>query len=126
MENPGFEVLNTELLTILGHLNDTMSIMEELDESKRESLYQGLQEVINSFRTLKKIAGEVKGSVPLKVISLCDEGKDPRECAKSLVDDVQETRNRVKKKQEWMDHLKNSLDMLIAANFPGESYEMEK
>lgn len=122
-EDNGFEAVNAELLTLLRHLNNSMKTLEEFEEAKRASLYEGLQNVITSFQHLDELKRHVKGSVPDQVICYCDQGKDPREYAKTLVQDVQRSCEEVRKKQEWMRHLKNSLDVLIDLNFPGESYD---
>jgi hypothetical protein len=97
-----------------------MTILENLEESKRQSLYDTLQRVIESFRTLNGMTNLLDGSVPLEVLALADQGKNPDEFARDLIRKVHESAKRVEAKQKWMRYLKDSLDGLIRANFPGE------
>lgn len=123
MDPQRYGEVDCRLLTLLEALNDSMKIMEELDESKRESLYLRIADIMTSFRSLVQISHEVKGSVPLEVAELVDKGSDPTDFARKMVGLVDESGQRFQAKSRWMYHLKNSLDSLIAANFPGESLD---
>ena len=108
---------------LLYALNDAMGDLEDFQVEKRQSLYDHLQAVIKCFQSLQDIAPSMTESVPVNVIQLLDQGKDPNEYAKELVACVHESHEKVKKKQMWMQHLKNSLDGLVKANFPDENLE---
>jgi hypothetical protein len=113
-----FDLLDTELINLLTHVNNSMLILESFDESKRRSLYDKLQDLIASFRTLQQLKPKVKGAVPLRVLSLSDEGRNPDELARALVQASHESARRVQLKHKWMQCLKDSLDSHIDLNFP--------
>ena len=122
-EGEVMDKVNDELGQLLYALNDAMADLEDFQVEKRQSLYDHLQGVIQCFQSLQDIAPSITESVPINVIQLLDQGKDPNEFAKELVACVHESHDKVKKKQMWMQHLKDSLDGLVKANFPDENPE---
>ena len=121
--SPEAEKVNQVLDGLLFDLNDAMIILEDFKEEQREDLYKTLQQIIDKFQSLDNLAPTLPEKIPMDVIRLLDQGKDPSEFAKNLVDSVNQARERVKEKQRWMRHLKDSLDSLIELNFPGEHEE---
>ena len=117
MENEQFK---SQLHSVLEQLNESMKILERFEESKRESLYMKLQDVIESFRSFERMvhAGEITGSVPLNLLDIIDQGKNPDSYANWLIKEVDNIQEKVQKKQKWMQHLKDCLDPLIELNFP--------
>ncbi|OHT04249.1 hypothetical protein TRFO_28299 [Tritrichomonas foetus] len=89
-------------------------------------LYEKISDIIKSFQALENMSRskEFTGSVPLNLIEMIDQGKNPDDYARKLVSEVQNIQEKVAKKQLWMKHLKDSLDPLVALNFPdAASYE---
>lgn len=111
------------ILNLLTQYNDAMVILEHFEEGKREELYTKLSDIVESFKLMQKTEG-ITGSVPLQLIQKIEQGENPDDFAKMMVDECQRISNEVEKKSEWMKHLKNSLDKLIALNFPDEAPEI--
>jgi DNA-binding transcriptional regulator GbsR (MarR family) len=118
-----FDHVDSAVITLLGRLDNAMGILETFNESQREKLFETLQSVIESFRILQSLARELDGSVPIEVLSLADEGKNPDNFAKNLMKSVDESAQKVQAKEKWMAHFKKSLDGLIEANFPDSDSE---
>ena len=111
------------ILNLLTQYNDAMVILEHFEEGEREELYTKLSDIVESFKLMQKTEG-ITGSVPLQLIQKIEQGENPDDFAKMMVDECQRISNEVEKKSEWMKHLKNSLDKLIALNFPDEAPEI--
>ena len=111
------------ILNLLTQYNEAMVILEHFEEGKREELYTKLSDIVESFKLMQKTEG-ITGSVPLQLIQKIEQGENPDDFAKMMVDECQRISNEVEKKSEWMKHLKNSLDKLIALNFPDEAPEI--
>ena len=111
------------ILNLLTQYNDAMVILEHFEEGKREELYTKLSDIVESFKLMQKTEG-ITGSVTLQLIQKIEQGENPDDFAKMMVDECQRISNEVEKKSEWMKHLKNSLDKLIALNFPDEAPEI--
>jgi hypothetical protein len=112
------DLVDAEILKLLGTLNDSMNILATFEEAKRQHLYGSLQTILEHFRNLRQLAPKLTGSVPLAVISLVDAGKNPGDFAAGIIEESHATARRVETKQKWMQHLKDSLDALIDLNFP--------
>jgi hypothetical protein len=115
---PATELANDEMLRLLGILNNAMSILSTFDEPKRQSLYDQLQDALQSFRNLQQIAPQLRSSIPTDVLKLIDRGKNPGDFAKDLIQKAHVVAKRVEAKQKWMQYLKDSLDALVDLNFP--------
>jgi hypothetical protein len=120
-----FDLLDTELINLLTHINNSMLILQNFEETNRQSIYETLQKVIASFRTLQELEPKVTGSVPLRVLTLADEGRNPDELARALVKLSHESTRRVDLKHKWMQYLKDSLDAFIDLNFPDDPLRSE-
>jgi hypothetical protein len=119
------EILDSELVNLLGALNTSMTILESFEEPTRQSLYDNLQRVISSLRALQHLTPRVTGDVPFRVLALTDEGRNPDEFARWLVNQCHESSKRVQLKHKWMQYLKDSLDVLIDLNFPDDPVRAE-
>ena len=108
------------VVKLLEQLNDSMNDLASFSEEKRMPLYENLQGIIESFKTLEILSQnkELDGSIPLGLVKHIDQGNNPDEYAKALVSKVQGIQGNVSKKQKWMQYLKDSLDPLIELNFP--------
>ena len=106
------------ILLLLQQLNDAMDIMEHLEEENKPALVSIVQEIIHSFNTLHSLEPNIKGSVPLDLIEQIDKGNNPDDYSKKLIEQCQMSAKRVEEKQKWMQHLKDTLDGLIATHFP--------
>jgi hypothetical protein len=124
-EGEVFDAVDNEFLTLLGAINTAMTILEAFDEPKRKLLYDTLQEVISSFRALQRLEPKVTGAVPLRVLKLADEGKNPDELARALIAECHKSARNVQRKHDWMQYLKDSLDVLIDLNFPDDPSRSE-
>ena len=111
------DLVEQELLNLLEHLNDSMSILENLDENNRDALVDSVESIVKSFQTLHQLEDQVTGTVPQELIAQIDQGNNPDEYSKKLVEECQQSARRVEEKQRWMTSFKNHLDASIAANF---------
>lgn len=110
-------LVDGELLVLLTQLDKTMETLANLDEEKRETLYVQLEEIISQFRSLHSIENQITGTIPFELVELIDQGTSPTDYAKKIVEQCKLSAKRVEKKQKWMQHLKDSLDLLIPLNF---------
>ena len=106
-----------ELLVLLEHLNDSMSILENLDENNRDALVNSVEGIVHSFQKLHELEPEVTGTVPRELIEQIDQGNNPDEYSKKLVEECQLSTKRVEEKQRWMKAFKDHLDASVSANF---------
>ena len=111
------DLVEKELLGLLEHLNDSMSILENLDENNREALVDSVQSIVQSFQTLHQLEPQVTGTVPRELIQQIDQGNNPDEYSKKIVEECQLSAKRVEEKQRWMVSFKEHLDASINANF---------
>lgn len=116
-ENGKNDEVELELIHLLGQLNDAMKILENLDETNREALIQTITSMINSFNNLHKLESGVVGSVPNQLIEQIDQGNNPDDFSKKLVEECRQSAKRVEEKQKWMQAFKEKLDASIEANF---------
>ena len=68
-----------ELLVLLEHLNDSMSILENLDENNRDALVNSVEGIVHSFQKLHELEPEVTGTVPRELIEQIDQHKKTKE-----------------------------------------------
>ena len=94
-----------------------MDVMEHLEEENKPALVAIIQEVIQSFNHLHQLEPSIKGSVPMDLIEQIDQGNNPDDYSKKLVEECQQSAKRVEEKQKWMQSLKNNLDTLISTHF---------
>jgi DNA-binding transcriptional regulator GbsR (MarR family) len=120
-----FEVVDTEVCHLLRSLNEAMLFLEAFEEAKRQPFYDKLQLIIQSFRNIQSLEKKATGEVPLGVLRLADEGRNPDEFAEFLIRECEKSARAVQRKHQWMQHLKNSLDSLVDVNFPDDPLRRE-
>ena len=109
--------VETELLQLLQHLSDAMDIMENLEEENRPALVNTMEGVINSFQALHALEPKITGAVPFELIEQIDQGNNPDDYSRKLVEESQMRAKRVEEKQKWMKSFKDSLDKSIMEQF---------
>ena len=116
----GNDKVESELLHLLQYLNDAMDIMENLEEENRPALVDTVSSIMKSFKTLHDLEPTVTGSVPMELIEQIDQGNNPDDYSKKLVEESQQSAKRVEEKQKWMQSFKDNLDISIDAAFPNK------
>jgi hypothetical protein len=124
-EPSDFEVVDAEICRLLRCLNDAMLLLEAFEEAKRRPFYDKLQLIIQSFRNIQTIETKATGAVPLGVLRLADEGRNPDEFAEFLIRECAKSARAVQRKHQWMQYLKDSLDSLVDVNFPDDPLRRE-
>jgi mediator of RNA polymerase II transcription subunit 10 len=113
------DAVETELLFLIHQLGDAMDIMENLEEDNRPALVETMAGVLRSFQRLHELEPTIKGSVPYDLIEQIDQGNNPDDYSRKLVEESQQTAKRAEEKQKWLRCFKDSLDASIARNFDG-------
>ncbi|OHT08558.1 hypothetical protein TRFO_22901 [Tritrichomonas foetus] len=116
----GNDKVETELLYLLQHLNDAMDIMENLEEENRPALVDTVGNIVQSFKTLHELEPTISGSVPMELLEQIDQGNNPDDYSRKLVEESQQSAKRIEEKQKWMQSFKDSLDMSIDSTFPNK------
>lgn len=109
--------VEAELLHLLQSLTDAMEIMENLDEENKPALVGAMESVVQSFKNLHALEPKISGSVPLELIEQIDQGNNPDDYSRKLVEESQMSAKRVEEKQRWMREFKGALDRSIATTF---------
>jgi mediator of RNA polymerase II transcription subunit 10 len=113
------DVVEAELLSLIHQLGDAMDIMENLEEENRPALVETMAGVLRSFQRLHELEPTIKGSVPYELIEQIDQGNNPDDYSRKLVEESQQTAKRAEEKQRWLRCFKESLDASISRNFDG-------
>jgi mediator of RNA polymerase II transcription subunit 10 len=113
------DVVESELLSLIHQLGDAMDIMENLEEDNRPALVETMAGILRSFQRLHESEPMLKGTVPYELIEQIDQGNNPDDYSRKLVEESQQSAKRAEEKQKWMRCFKDSLDSSIARNFEG-------
>jgi mediator of RNA polymerase II transcription subunit 10 len=119
---PKMDQVESELLLILQHINDAMDIMENLEKENRPALVNTIGAILESFQRLHALEPAITGSVPFELIEQIDQGHNPDDYSRKLIEESQMSAKRAEEKQKLMRSFKEVLDMSIARSF-GEQYE---
>lgn len=114
----GNDQVEVELLSLIQHLNDAMDIMENLEEENRPALVETMKSILSSFNTLHELEPTVQGTVPLELIQQIDQGNNPDDYSRKLIEESQMNARRVEEKQKWMQSFSDSLNASVQASFP--------
>jgi mediator of RNA polymerase II transcription subunit 10 len=113
----GNDQVESELLLILQHINDAMDIMENLEEENRPALVNTVGAILQSFQRLHVLEPAITGSVPFELIEQIDQGHNPDDYSRKLIEESQMSAKRAEEKQKWMRSFKEALDLSIAHSF---------
>jgi truncated hemoglobin YjbI len=113
------DIVETELVSLIHQLSDAMDIMENLEEENRSALVETMSGILASFEKLHALESTMKGSVPYELIEQIDQGHDPDDYSRKLVEESQQTAKRAEEKHRWLRCFKESLDSSISRNFDG-------
>ena len=113
--------VEAELLHLIQSLTDAMDIMENLDEENKPALVGAMESVVQSFKNLHELEPKISGSVPLELIEQIDQGNNPDDYSRKLVEESQMSAKRVEEKQRWMRAFKDALDISIAGTFSDQA-----
>jgi mediator of RNA polymerase II transcription subunit 10 len=115
----GDDAVESELLSLIHQLGDAMDIMENLEDENRPALVQTMAGILRSFQRLHELEPMIKGSVPYELIEQIDQGNNPDDYSRKLVEESQQSAKRAEEKQKWLRCFKDSLDASIARHFEG-------
>jgi hypothetical protein len=94
-----------------------MDIMENLEEENRPALVHTVGSILHSFQRLHDLEPTITGSVPLALIEQIDQGHNPDDYSRKLMEESQMSAKRAEEKQKWMWTFKDALDLSIARVF---------
>jgi hypothetical protein len=120
-----FDIVDAEVCRLLRYLNEAMLLLETFEEANRQPFYDRLQLIIQSFRNIQAIETKATGAVPLGVLRLADEGRNPDKFAEFLIRECERSARAVQRKHQWMQYLKDCLDSLVDVNFPDDPLRRE-
>jgi hypothetical protein len=113
------DAVEAELLFLIHRLGDAMDIMENLEEENRQALVETMHPVLGSLKRLHELEPTIKGSVAYELIEQIDQGGNPDDYSRKLVEESQRTAKRAAEKQKWLRCFKEELDESIARHFEG-------
>ncbi|OHT04304.1 hypothetical protein TRFO_28179 [Tritrichomonas foetus] len=116
----GNDKVESELLKLIQHLNDAMDIMENLEEENKPALVDSVGNIIKSFQCLHELEPIVSGSVPMELLEQIDQGNNPDDYSKKLIEESQQSAKRIEEKRKWMQNFKDNLDMAVDSSFPNK------
>lgn len=108
------------LVDLLGHLDDAMSSLEQLNDDSRKTLIDSSKKIIDAFDKLRRLSFDVQGSVPIELLRQIDEGNNPEAYSKYLVEKCKEDEQKFQQKQKDIKVFLQCLDEKIREYFPDE------
>jgi hypothetical protein len=91
--------------------------MENLEEENRPALVHTVGCILKSFQRLHDLEPTITGSVPFELIEQIDQGHNPDDYSRKLIEESQMSAKRAEEKQKWMRTFKDALDLSIARTF---------